>query len=90
MNIKNYFDLELRSTLISAVIGGIIGYISFIINQPIMNLVLAIAVLAITCFTLKRVWKIEKERKWWISNAIIVFLFVWLIVWTIFYNTKIV
>lgn len=90
MDIKNYFDFELRSSIINAVIGGVVGYISFLINQPIMNLVLAIVVLAITCLILKKVWKIEKERKWWISNAVIIFLFVWLIVWTIFYNTKIV
>ena len=90
MDIKNYFDLELKSTITNAVIGGIVGYISFLINQPIMNLVLAMAVLIITCFALKKLWKIDKERKWWISNAVIIFLFVWLIVWTIFYNTKIV
>jgi len=90
MDIKNYFDLELKSTIINAVIGGIVGYISFLVNQPIMNLVLAIAVLIITCFALKNLWKIDKERKWWISNAIIIFLFVWLIVWTVFYNTKVV
>ena len=90
MDIKNYFDLELRSALINAVIGGIVGYVSFLINQPIMNLALAIAVLAGMSFILKKVWKIKKERKWWISNAVLVFIFVWLIVWTIFYNTKIV
>jgi uncharacterized membrane protein YcaP (DUF421 family) len=90
MNAKNYFDLELRSTIINAVIGGVIGYASFLINQPIVNLVLAIVVLAVTCLILKSVWKIKKDRKWWISNAAIIFLFVWLIVWTIFYNTKIV
>jgi uncharacterized membrane protein YcaP (DUF421 family) len=90
MNIKNYFDLELRSTIINAVIGGVIGYASFLINQPILNLVLAIVVLAITSLILKKIWKISKEGKWWISNAVIIFLFVWLIVWTIFYNTKIV
>ena len=90
MDIKNYFDLELKSTITNAVIGGIVGYISFLVNQPIMNLVLAIAVLIITCFALKKLWKIDKERKWWISNAIIIFLFVWLIVWTVFYNTKVV
>ena len=62
MNIKNYFDLELKSTIINAVIGGIVGYISFLVNQPMMNLVLAMAVLIITCFALKKLWKIDKER----------------------------
>ncbi len=88
--VKNYFDLELRTTLVNAAIGGIAGYISFLINEPLTNLVLALVVLTATCFILKKIWEIKKERKWWISNAIVIFLFVWLVVWTIFYNTKIV
>ena len=88
--VKNYFDLELRTTLINAAIGGVAGYIAFLINEPLTNLVLALAVLTATSFILKKIWKIQKGRKWWISNAIVIFIFVWLVVWTIFYNTKII
>jgi len=90
MRIREYFDLELRTTLASTLAGAVAGYASFLINQPKLNVALAIAVLAATALALKKTWAIKKERKWWISNAVFAFLLSWLIVWTIFYNTKII
>ena len=86
MDMKNYFDLELRSTFVHAIIGTIIGYVSFTINQPLLNLLLAIVVLAATIFIIRLVWKVQKNFRWWLGNGIVVFLFIWLAVWTIFYN----
>ena len=28
----------------------------------------------------------KKGIKWWLSNGMIIYLFIWLIAWTIFYN----
>ena len=88
MNIKEYFDIDLRITLLSAIIAAITGYVSFIINEPLQSLGIAVVIVAVLAFFLKKIFKIEKERKWWISNCIIIFMFTWLIVWTIFYNLR--
>ena len=88
MDIKEYFDLELRSSLICAFVGAITGYLSFTVNQVGLNLIMMVVILGITAFVIKNIWKIEKERKWWISNGIIIFIFTWFVVWTLFYNLQ--
>ena len=88
MGLKEYFDIELITAIITAVIAAVVGYISFIINEPLSSLGLAIVVLAIYTFLFKTIMKIQKERKWWISNCVVVFLLVWFIVWAIFYNLR--
>ncbi len=88
MNFKEYFDIELRSNLINAVIGAIVGYLSFIVNQAGMNIIMMIVALGITAFAIKKLWKLSKDYKWWISNGVIMFIFMWFIVWTIFYNLQ--
>ena len=86
MNIKDYFNLELKSTIIHALIGAMLGYVSFTINQPLLNTVLAIAVLVVTIFIVRLIFKVKEKAKWWISNGIVIFIFLWLVVYTIFYN----
>ena len=86
MNLKEYFNPELRSTILHALVGAIIGYISFLINEPLINLGIAIIVIAVLYFLTKTVWKIQEKFKWWIGNGIIVFLLIWFAVWIIFYN----
>ena len=88
MNLKEYFDIELITAIITVVIAAAAGYISFIINEPLSSFGFAVVLLAIYAFLFKTIMKIQKERKWWVSNCIVVFLFVWLIIWTIFYNLR--
>jgi hypothetical protein len=83
-------ELDFKVALLSAIIGGIIGYISFIVNNPLLNLIIMIIFLLITSGIVKFISKTKQEKGWWFSNVIIVFIFMWFIVWTIFFNTKII
>ena len=75
--------------IIHIIVAIVIGYVSFILNSPLHNLIIALAVLAGTIWSTKTLFKIEKKpARWWINN-IIIYLFTWLIVWTLFYNTRI-
>lgn len=85
-NLKEYFDPELKSVLVHAAAGAVVGYASFVINQPLQGLLLMIVVMAVTTFSVKKIFRIDKKYKWFLSNGIIVYLFLWLVVWTIFYN----
>lgn len=86
MNIKSYFDIELRTTAVHTVIAIIMGYVSLAINNTAYATVASIIVLVIATFAMRTAFKIKEGAKWWLGNGVIVYLFVWLIVWTIFYN----
>jgi hypothetical protein len=86
--LRNYFDLDLNSTLLHAVLGAIVGYVSFVVNNPLYNLATAVVVLFLLNFSLKNVLKIKKKFSWWLGNGVIVYLLLWIIVWTIFYNYR--
>lgn len=88
--LKNILDLDFKVALLSAIIGGIIGYASFIINNPPLNLVIAVIFLLATAGIVKMITKEKQERGWWVSNVVVIFIFMWFIVWTIFFNTRIV
>lgn len=83
-----FFDLELKIILIFTCVGIITGYVSFLINSPLRNLILTLAILAGITLATKKIFRVKESIKWWFKPAII-YLFIWLIVWTIFYNTKI-
>ncbi len=84
MGLKEYFDKGMTSTLIYAAIGIAAGYASFLINNPRMALAAAAIILAMSTAALKIVFK--TNYKWLASNGAMIFIFVWFIVWTIFYN----
>ena len=88
-NKEKFLDIELKTTLLSAVVGGIVGVASFFINYPPVSLVLALVILAVFMLALKKTIKEQKGKKWWFSNAAIVYIFVWFVVWTILFNTQI-
>ncbi len=87
---EKFFDLELKTTLVSAVFGGIIGYASFLLNSTVAALAVAIIVLACLVAVMKKMTKSQKNAKWWLSNTAIVYLLVWFIVWAIFFNTTVI
>jgi len=80
-----YFDTELKTTIIFAAVGIVMGYVSFLINYTSIAAVAAIVVFVVLHFVVKKLLKIQEEKKWWSTMAVVYFL-LWLIVWTIFYN----
>ena len=88
MNIKTYFDMELRTTVVYAIAAIVMGYVSFSINHTAYATLAAVVVLGLLTLALRAVFKIKEGAKWWLGNGVIVYLFLWLIIWTIFYNTS--
>ena len=85
--LKSYFEFEVRTTAVYAVFAVIMGYVSFVINNTAYATVaMAVVLLAVTA-AMRFVWKIKEGPKWWLGNGAIVYIFLWMIVWTIFYNT---
>ncbi|MBI5060798.1 MAG: hypothetical protein HZB67_00625 [Candidatus Aenigmarchaeota archaeon] len=85
---KKWLSMELQIILIMAVLGAVIGYIAFIINYSLLSVALAVIVLIISAFVLKKIKNIKESAKWWFNPAIVYF-FIFIIVWTIFFNTAI-
>jgi len=77
---------KLKSTLVYVIIGVIIGYISFLINNEFLALGLAVVVLFLIAEVLKRVLKLDTKFKWFWSHGGWIYLFIWFITWVIFYN----
>ncbi len=85
---SGWLTLELRVILIMAVISAVVGYISFLLNSSLLALSLAVVVLLVSAFALKSAMRIRESAKWWLNPAI-VYIFLWIIVWTIFYNLSV-
>lgn len=88
MKIKEYFDIEMSSNIIHSFTGLVAGYASFLSNQATLGLIVMIVILGITVLAVKTLLKLKKDSKWWFSNGIVVFIFTWLVIWTIFYNLQ--
>ena len=84
--VKKYLNLEIKAVVASAVLGAAVGYVSFVLNMPLASLALAVIVLAVFSFAIKKALKISNDKKWWIGNVVVVYIFIWFIIWTIFYN----
>ena len=61
------------------------GVLSFLIGDKLIALVLMIAIAGILVKVLGKILGEEKIR-WWISNGMWIYIFVWIISWTILYN----
>jgi len=84
MNLKEYFDPELKATIAFSLIGIIVGYASFLLRNSLMSLGLAIGVMVAAYFVLNS--KLRKDTKWWLSNGAVAYIFLWILVWSIFYT----
>ena len=89
MGLRSYFDIELRTTIVYAFVAVIMGYASMTVNNTAMAALMAIIILVVLTFVLRAAFKIKQDAKWWLGNGVIVYLFLWIIVWTIFYNAYI-
>ena len=90
MNIKEYFDIEMKTAAINIVAGVAIGYASFALERPMYAVVMAIAAVVALTLVLGKAFSLQKDKKWWISNGIVLFLFAWFITWTIFYDIRLI
>lgn len=90
MDLKAYFDVEIRTTLVYTAVAIVMGYVSFVINHTAYAAVAAILVMVVATFAMRFIWKIKEGAKWWLANGGIVYLFLWIITWTIFYNTYLI
>ena len=77
---------EQKSTLIYTFAGIIVGYVSFLLRNNVFAFVLTVAVLYGMYFVLQKLLKTNEKFKWFLSNGGWIYLFVWFITWTIFYN----
>ncbi len=89
MSLKTYFDLGFRTTIIFAIVGVIAGYISFLQNSAPFAFLIMLIIAVVFTLLLKKIMKVTENWKWWFSNGLIIYIFLWLIVWTIFYNLAI-
>ncbi len=86
MGLKSYFDMELRTVAVYSVAAVLMGYVSFYTNHTAYATLASLIVLILVTFAMKTAFKIKEGAKWWLGNGVIVYIFLWLIVWTIFYN----
>ena len=84
MGFKEYFSGDLRATIAYSVLGVIAGYASFAVNNPRVAFAIMLVILILSTAAMKHAFKVN--YRWFVSNGIIAFLFVWFIVWTVFYN----
>ena len=83
---------ELRDIRISvithALIAILIGWISFqlqITFRTMASVIFGLGVLLILGHIVERIVG-KKSVKWWLSNGAVVYLFIWIISWTFFFN----
>ncbi len=88
MKLKEYFDVEMRTAVINIIAGAIAGYASFVINQPLAAAFIAVVAVALLSLILNKAIGVKKGTKWWISNGVMIFLLAWFVVWTVFYDMR--
>jgi len=76
------------SVAIHAAAAIIMGWVSVVLTAMSRTLVAGIigiiVMVAVGFITQKAVRK--TDRKWWLSNGVLIFLLVWLVSWTVFHN----
>lgn len=82
------WTIEVKTVLVNSIIAFIVGFVSFLINSPVINFFLAVALFGLTNYILRESLNIDKERNWWIGNGVVVFFMFWFIFWTLFYNLQ--
>jgi len=76
------------SVAINAVAAIMMGWASVVLTAMSRTLVAGVAgiiVMVIVGFITQKAVK-NADRKWWLSNGVVVFLLVWLVSWTTFKN----
>lgn len=87
--IKGRHMSERAGVVLFALLGAAVGFVSFLVNQPLQSLALALVVFALSYLVLKKRFKLGEPTGWW-TNKVIVYVFIWMAVWTVLYNAYIV
>jgi hypothetical protein len=88
--LMSYFDFELRTTVVYTIAAIVMGYISFVINHTTYAAFASIFILLVVTAAMRYAWKIKEDVRWWLGNGAIVYIILWMVVWTVFYNTNLV
>ncbi|OGI12393.1 hypothetical protein A3K64_01010 [Candidatus Micrarchaeota archaeon RBG_16_36_9] len=84
--------VETKILLVYIVVGIIVGFLSNLgrnLYGEVGNyiaIVLALLFLVISTEINKKLFKVDKDFKWFLSNGGWIYLFVWFISWIIFFN----
>ena len=84
--------LETKITTVYIIVGIIVGYLSELGRSlygaagNYVAISLALIFLVITAEVSKKLFKIDKEFKWFLSNGGWIYLLIWFISWIIFFN----
>jgi hypothetical protein len=84
--------LETKTMTVYIIVGIIVGYLSELgrslygATGNYVAISLALVFLVITAEVSKKLFKIDKEFKWFLSNGGWIYLLVWFISWIIFFN----
>jgi hypothetical protein len=84
--------LETKTMIVYIIVGIIVGYLSELgrslygATGNYVAISLALIFLVITAEVSKKLFKIGKEFKWFLSNGGWIYLLVWFISWIIFFN----
>ena len=73
---------------IHALVAAFAGYISVIVaasSRTLFAVLLGFVILYITGFIAQRLTG-QKGVKWWLANGIFIYLLLWYISWTVFFN----
>ncbi|MBI4896111.1 MAG: hypothetical protein HY832_01020 [Candidatus Aenigmarchaeota archaeon] len=84
------FNEEMKASIIFSVLGIIAGTVSFAANQTVIALVIAVVGALVARFVVETILKTKHDLKWYLGNGVVVYLFFWLITWTIFYNLVVI
>lgn len=76
---------ENKSFFSHAAAGTVAGVISFLVGNKLAGFVIMIAILAVFIKLMEKLLGKEKFN-WWFSNGVWIYIFLWLVSWTLFYN----
>ena len=83
-------DTNLKHARISvslhAIAGVIAGMLSFMLNNPAYAGLLGLGILVGLGFGIERVTG-KRGFKWWFGHGIFIYLLLWLVSWTYFFNS---
>ena len=88
MKLHDYLDEELTAALIHTIAGMLAGFVSFSAGRPELGMAAGLGVLALTYAALRYGMKLDKKPVWFLSNGVFLFLFTWLVVWTVFHTLR--
>jgi hypothetical protein len=73
---------------IHTILGIVVGWLSIQLSSMfgnILTIVIGIVIVILLGYVLE-LFMGKKGMKWWLTNGIIVYLFIWLVSWTFFFN----